>query len=155
LFYLRVSVIDALVLVKRSIFRLAMGNLGRSRKGWGSLWIPLTLHGFKRLDYDIEKTTLLSFPHNPFFNALTNVVHAVSSTFSEIFDAIHFTEPKHIFVQPIWTRFQSCVKSKQLTLGNRRWRVPLSNTIKSSPSISFHAPGRLSRDTAMAFFVGR
>ena len=61
LVYLRVSVIDALVLVKRSIFRLAMGNLGRSRKGWGSLWIPLTLHESKGLDYDIEKTTSLSF----------------------------------------------------------------------------------------------
>jgi hypothetical protein len=37
LLILRISVTDALVLVKRSIFRLAMGNLGRSRKGWGSL----------------------------------------------------------------------------------------------------------------------
>jgi hypothetical protein len=37
---LRVSVIDALVLVKRSIFRLAMGNLGRSRKGWGVCGYP-------------------------------------------------------------------------------------------------------------------
>jgi hypothetical protein len=155
LFSLRISVTEALVLVKRSIFRLAMGNLGRSRKGCGSLLIPLTLHRFKGLGYDIEKTTSLSFPHNPFFNALTNVVHPVSFTFSEIFDAIHLTSPKHISVQPIWTRFQSYVKSKQLTLGNCCWRVPLSNTIKSSASISFHAPGRLSRDTAMAFFAGK
>jgi hypothetical protein len=48
LFYLRVSVTHALVLVKRSIFRLAMGNLGRSRKGWGEFVDTLNVAWIQR-----------------------------------------------------------------------------------------------------------